>query len=235
MEINTPNIGIMQYNFKCFKAKDQNCTNNGKKALYYINPGYEKSENPMLHDLYKLLPSWNGVINASDRLAFDDDNNLENEMAKYEHKVVKDLLLDKYEPDSMRVYPNNYWDLSAITQKLSGFREGKKNINLTLTESSKGMKDFSFCILDKCKKWIEVESFYNISNTSLHDTQLCSCRLWLVRDYYATVEKYAEEYNLQTTDVMDRFGVIGLPESTERENWSYSDIFGMYKELSKDD
>lgn len=235
MEINTPNIGIMQYNFKCFKAKDQKCTNNGKKALYYINPGYEKSENPMLHDLYKLLPSWNGVINASDRLAFDDDNNLENEMAKYEHKVVKHLLLDEYEPDSMRVYPNNYWDLSAITQKLSGFRDGKKTINLTLTQSSKGMKDFSFCILDKCKKWIDVESSYNISNTSLHDMQLYSCRLWLVRDYYATVEKYAEVYNLQITDVMERFGVIGFPESTDRENWFYSDIFGMYKELSKDD
>jgi hypothetical protein len=185
------------------------------------------------HDLYKLLPSWNGVINASDRLAMlKDISDPGNEMAKYEHEVMKDLLLDKNEPDSMRVYPNNYWDLSAITQKLSCFREGEKTINLTLTQSSKGMKDFSFCILDECKNWIEVESVNNISNNSLNDMQLYSRRLWLVRDYYATVEKYAEIYNLQTTDVMNRFGVIGLPESSgrEKEKWFYSDIFGMYKE-----
>ena len=151
-------------------------------------------------------------------------------MAGYEHKVMKDLLLSKKEPDSMLVYPNNYWDLSAITQKLSGFREGMPTINLTLTQSSKGMKDFSFCILDKCRNWTEVESIYNISNTSLQDLQSYSSRLWLVRDYYTTVEKYAEIYNLQTTDVMDRFGVIGLPESRDTVNWIYSDTFGMYKE-----
>lgn len=72
--------------------------------------------------------------------------------------------------------------------------------------------------------------YYNISNTSLQDLQSYSSRLWLVRDYYTTVEKYAEIYNLQTTDVMDRFGVIGLPESRDTVNWIYSDTFGMYKE-----
>ena len=234
MEINTPNIGIMQYNFRCFKAKDKNSTNDGKKCLYYIKPGYEVLKPAMpYHDIYKLLPSWNGVINAADRLAMVDTKNISdlgNIMAGYEHKVMKDLLLSKKEPDSMLVYPNNYWDLSAITQKLSGFREGMPTINLTLTQSSKGMKDFSFCILDKYKNWTEVESIYNISNTSLQDLQSYSSRLWLVRDYYATVEKYAEIYNLQTTDVMDRFGVIGLPESRDTVNWIYSDTFGMYKE-----
>ena len=145
----------MQYNFRCFKAKDKNCTNDGKKCLYYIKPGYEESKTIMpYHDMNKLLPLWNGVINAADRLAMVDTKNISdlgNIMAGYEHKVMKDLLLDPQEPDSMQNYPINYWDLSAITQKLSGFREGIPTINLTLTKSSRGIKDFSFCILDKCK------------------------------------------------------------------------------------
>jgi CRISPR-associated endonuclease/helicase Cas3 len=239
MVITTPNVAIMQYNFKCFKAKDKKYNCKGKQQLYYINPGYEVNDPPMTnHDLSILLSSWNGVINAGDRLALVNDyksqKNGDNGFAWYEHKVINRLLLNKYAPDSMVNYPVNYWDLSAITQNLSEFRKSYATINLTLRNcSQQNETDFSFCVQDTLKNWIKVENIYKINNISLQDMRSFGGRIWLMRDYRATVEKYAEHNDLHPNEVMNRFGSISMPDNT-KVKWNYSDIFGMYKETNED-
>ena len=236
MVITTPNVAIMQYNFKCFKEQD-------KEKLYYNKPGYENDYPMPSHDLNKLLPSWNGVINAGDRLSVVSDykspKSGDNSFAWYEHKVIKRLLLNPGAPDSMVSYPENYWDLSAITQNLSEFRKDFPTINLTLRNCGQNEDDCSFCVQDKLKNWIKVENIYKINNTSLQDMRSFGSRVWLLRDYRASVEKFAELNNLHPNEVKDRFGLISMPDDSKgkrnyNRKWNYSDIFGIYKETNED-
>ena len=232
MAITTPNVAIMQYNFKCFKEKDK------REQLYYTKPGYENDYPMPSHDLKKLLPpSWNGVINAGDRLNvvidYKSPSSGDNSFAWYEHKVINSLLLNKHAPDSMVNYPANYWELSAITQNLSEFRKDSPTINLTLRNYDQNGDDCSFCVQDTFKNWFKVENIYRINNTSLEDMRAFGNRMWLPRDYRASAEKYAELNDLHPDEVMDRFGSISMPDDSKGK-WNYSDIFGMYKETNED-
>ncbi|WP_019001602.1 type I-F CRISPR-associated helicase Cas3f [Succinimonas amylolytica] len=229
----TPNIAIMQYNIKAFKYKNRKSWDNGKTCLYYTKPGYETAHPSMpSHDMKMLLPSWNNIINAADRLTMISDYktppNNGNIIAWYEHKVIKCLLYSN-EPDSTKEYPVSYWDLSAITQKLSRFRDSTPTITLTLKKCEPDENYYSFYIHDKQNNLTKVENIYNINNTSLQDIKLFNSRMWLMRDYGSTIEKYAVLNGIQSTEVMERFGTIEIPDYGNVANWNYSDVFGMYK------
>ncbi len=245
-ESSAPNIAIIQYNFRCFKAEDKKYQHNGNLYLYYTKPGYEAAQPSMpSHDLDKLLPSgWNGIITAADRLEMVTELKIPpqngNIIAWYEHKVINKLLLNKNEPDSMNNYPKNYWDLSAIPQQLSRFRDGNPTITLTFKKCDPDKNYYSFYISDKLNNLTEAKYIYNINNTSLQDLNLYNDRLWLIRNYHTSVEKYAELHGLQESDIMNRFGTIEVPDyGNDIVSWNYSDTFGMYKsgieELNKDD
>lgn len=234
-EITIPNVAVMQYNFKCFMAGNQKYTNNRDLCMYYRCPGYENSSLHMeSHDLSNLLQSWNGIINSVDRLVISSPN--DNKLAKYEHAVIKKLLLDKDKPDSMLNYPVNCWDLSAITQSLSTFRKSAPAVELTLRHPDPDVEECNFYVHDRERNWIKVDHIYEISNVSSQDLNLYRERLWLNRDYITTAEKYAELYGIRITDLQDRFGKINMPDYKNKNTvkWKYSDIFGMYKSYKED-
>ncbi len=232
-EITSPNVAVMQYNFKCFKAGNQEYSSDENLCLYYRYPGYESKSLPMpSHDLCTLLQSWKGSINSADRLTVPPEDG--NKFAKYEHEAIKKLLLNEDRPDSMVNYPFNCWDLSAITQNLSKFRESVPVIELTLRNSDPDSRECSFYMRDKNRNWVKVESTFKINNVSHDNLDLYSERLWLERDYMTAVENYAELNGIEMTDVMNRFGRINLPDYKNGDMWNYSDLFGMYKTDKED-
>lgn len=226
--IDKPNVLIMQYNYKCFIVEDRK-KNAGKNELYYINPGYER-DNPSMksHNLKELLKNWDGRIDPAERLV--NNENTANQMAKYEHAVIKEELFNKNQPDSMLNYPSNFWDLTAIAQNLSSFRKGAPSTELILIKKELDDDFASFCIRDRDNQWVNVEMANGIVKRTREDMTNYNGRMWLHKSYSSTVDNYSNISGLDEAIVMERFGKLNLPYYGNSITWYYSDLFGMYRE-----
>ena len=230
ISVRFPNVTVMQYNFRTFCARDKS-DKNGNPCCFYNRPGYE-TEKPMCsHDLKVLLPSWTGVIDASARLVYDKQGN--NEMAKYEHEIMERQLLNKRDrsPDAIFEYSCRYWDLSAIPQFLSPFRNSPPSIELVLKRTGDDENEVAFYEHDSFKNWAKVDKIYKITNVRSFDQATFGSNLWLDRDYMMSVERFAAKSGIDSEKVMDRFGGITFPANGSLKNWLYSDAFGLYRNI----
>lgn len=231
-EVKKPNISVMSCNCRCFKNEDRKDPD-GSLHLFYTKPGYELKDPAMpSHDLRELLNSWDGTIDASERLTRDAKG--KNMLALYEHNVLKKELFSQTS-DSMLKYPLEYWDLSAVAQNLSRFRNSQPSVDLTLRIDNKDSDEFGFFIKDRDKNWARVEKIYEITIVSSQDFELCRNRIWIDRNYINSAEQYASISGISCKEeVMNRFGEVAIPDyGVQNIRWKYSDLFGLYKDFEE--
>lgn len=227
-KIDKPNVIIMQYNYNCFLMGDKK-NKSGQPMLFYRNPGYERYKPAMnSHNLNELLDNWDGRINATERLVRNEKTN--NKIAMYEHEVMKEDLFNKHQIDSMQNYTSNYWDLTAIPQKLSPFRQVESTTALTLRKLDLDDEKYSFCVKDNEGEWVNVEKTNSIVNRKDDEMKLYQNRMWVLKSYRSAVDNCTNNYGLNEDVVMERFGILSLPDYKTQTVWYYSDLFGMYRE-----
>jgi CRISPR-associated endonuclease/helicase Cas3 len=228
-----PNIGIMQYNLKAFKASDKEGVN------YFIKPGYEDGWNQKLHshDLNKLVNevSLSENLNAIPRIKrpIQADKQL---LAFIEHQVTAMQLTNfsKVGANTLQGYLTDTWYLTALPQVLTPFRQSKPNINLFLfynehenncyfTEKDDAGKP----LLDINNQAINREIIRNIRHVPLTEKE--QQNVWLERDYQKLLINYIDEQWLTTCKrVSLRYGEINMVEQ-ENEHYEYNDQFGLVK------
>ncbi|MBO1896918.1 type I-F CRISPR-associated helicase Cas3 [Shewanella sp. BF02_Schw] len=222
-EVACPNVGIMQYNLKAFKANDK------QDGKYFIQPGYEDGWDKTLHshDLNKLVNEVriSESLNAIPRIKIPTqaDKQL---LAFMEHQVTAQQLTNftTFGANTLQGYLTETWYLTALPQVLTPFRKSEPSINLFLfynqnedtcyfTEKDQSGKP----LLDMNYQAINRENILNIKQVTL--TAKDKKNLWLERNYQQLLENYISEPWLVTPKrVSLRYGELNM---VERENAQY--------------
>ncbi|WP_018298694.1 type I-F CRISPR-associated helicase Cas3f [Fangia hongkongensis] len=232
-EIDAPNIGIMQYNFKAFQANDKT------DCKYFIQPGYENGINKALstHDLERLVDKQMLMhsITAIPRIQIPPVPK-EQQLAALEHYVTKNILaqFNAKGPNTLQGYLTETWYLTALPQVLQPFRLSEKSQNLFLVYN----ENLSCCYFTEKDKWGEIlsdinnnpvnrEKILDISHATLSAEALQN--LWLVRDYSNLLSQYIDVSgaSLATRAAVSlRYGELNI---VKRENtkYEYSDQLGL--------
>ncbi len=232
-EVESANIGIMQYNLKTYNANDK------QGGKYFIKPGYEDGWDKTLqnHDLYKLVNETriSKSLDAIPRIRIpnQEDKQL---LAFIEHRVTAMQLtnFERYGANTLQGYLTETWYLTALPQMLTPFRGSEASTNLFLfynenedrcyfTEKDETGKP----LLDVNRQAINRESIHNIKRIGIAEKERES--LWLERDYQKLLTKYLSEPWLTTRkSVSLRYGEINI---VERDNaqYEYSDQLGLVR------
>ena len=232
-EVLCPNVGIMQYNLKAFKANDK------QGGKYFIKPGYEDGWAQTLHnhDLNKLVNETriNESLNAIPRIKTPTqvDKQL---LAFIEHQVTAQQLTNfsAFGANTLQGYLTETWYLTALPQVLTPFRKSEASINLFLfynededscyfTEKDDAGKP----LLDINYQAINRGNIHNIKQIELTEKQ--QQNLWFERNYQQLLANYLSEPWLTTRKrVSLRYGEINM---VDRENaqYEYNDQLGLVK------
>ncbi len=244
-EVATPNIGLLQYNWKTVKTGDK------KLACYFSRPGYEFDGDIefnggvckaacVTHDLKQLVNA-SSIAERLDAIPRIDANPPDGfGLANLEH-IVTSHWLKRYHskgPETLQGYLSQYWYLTALSQVLNRFRDSESSIQLYLfLQKSTGL-----CFLQKDEKgWLIRDSVYqepcnmasnhNISQFSL--TQRQQERLWLSRDYKQILSIQAEQSGISLLNAALRYGELLFREPREYQSapsYLYNDNLGLFKE-----
>jgi len=224
-EVDSPNISLMQYNWKAFSDADRA----GEK--YFNRPGYEEKLMLATHDLKQLLDE-GAIANRLDAtVRIQKNNQLEyrTSLSDLEHVVTGSELTGyhRFGPDSLQGYLAQTWFLSALPQALNPFRKSEKATKLFLYFDERGDKYF-FAEKDDRGFPVEREDILNVSRDQENYSE--ENNLWLTRNYDYLLTKYSErsENEMSKRRLSLRYGEISLVmrESTEYE---YNDQFGLVK------
>ena len=232
-EVVCPNVGIMQYNLKAFKANDK------QDGKYFIKPGYEDGWAQTLHshNLNKLVNEAriNKSLNAIPRIKvpIQADKQL---LAFMEHQVTAQQLTNfsTFGANTLQGYLTETWYLTALPQVLTPFRKSEASINLFLfynenedacyfTEKDDAGKP----LLDMNYQAINRGNIHNIKQLELTEKQ--QQNLWFERNYQQLLVNYLSEPWLTTRKrVSLRYGEINMAER-ENAHYEYNDQFGLVK------
>ncbi|MCL1047541.1 type I-F CRISPR-associated helicase Cas3f [Shewanella electrodiphila] len=229
-EVEQPNIGLMQYNYKAYKEDDK------KGGVYFTRPGYEAKPMPT-HDLNKLinLPSLEKGINAIPRITPLDKSHGQH-LAGIEHRAISTLLTQYTQlgPQALQGYLDSTWFLTALPQLLHEFRQSEPSNKIYLVVNSDD-EDCYFTqkdeqgirVTDIYGDLINIENILQIVPVSLSNNERNS--LWLLRDYVDALDKYIDEDELSTRrQVSLRYGELSFA-ARDNDKYEYSDQFGLVK------
>ncbi len=218
-EIKEPNIGLMQYNFKAFKA----CDESGK---YFLRPGYEVNEQFATHDLKSLVDEQNLLerIDATPRILRPEVLDYKHSLSDMEHYTIhKDLThYEQIGANTMQGFLNEQWHLTAHPQIFHPFRASQESVALYLYyDEEQGRLTFA----EKDDRGMFVkdrEDIYNIEiiNPTVHR------RTWLERDYNTLLTLYADKHSETEEEISKVFGEINFIYR-EGANYIYSDEYGL--------
>lgn len=210
-DISTPNIAILQYNLKGMDGKNP----------AFCHPGYETSKRYSLdsHDM-------NDLVNASDLLTKVDAvprirKPFPLEPGKHlihlEHQVMQDFCdISAVGPDTLHGYFREYWWMTGLPQMLHPFRDGTPQIPLCLCYRNRKPKFYERA---RTGEYIAKEDSYHIEfATDMIDTT-AKKRLWLERDYIASLREQAlhpdyppEAEEARMESLSEKFGRITIPD-----------------------
>ena len=198
-DVETPNISLLQYNLKGLL----------QQKTVYCRPGYESEKNPLItHDLQELLigEPFADRLDAAPRISRKRTANPGENLADLEHEVIHQLLTDYHRqgPESLQGWLNGCWWLTAVPQRLVGFREGAPQLPVYLA-----LHDGEWRFVEKEKFGIinPIEVLFGIEREK-ELSPLESERLWLHRDYESLLGKLAKSSIEQAALI---YGEIGLP------------------------
>ncbi|AFJ02203.1 CRISPR-associated helicase Cas3, subtype I-F/YPEST [Methylophaga frappieri] len=248
-EVEHPNIGILQYNWRTLKYGDK------PREPRFCKPGYEVDGNlPKLkadgtkrhgamesHDIFtavdeKLIGT---RLDATPRIQ-ERQKNSKTPMALLEHAVIESQLTD-YEgkgPETLQGYIQWYWYLTALPQVLKRFRQSTKSVQLYRVTNGGG--DAWFTERDAKGEFSRLNTgefarhdiVYQITTTEL--TKVQTARLWLQRDYLQLLRIQSEMREEPLDQVATRYGEISLDVYSEstRKAYEYNDQLGLYEQES---
>lgn len=216
-----PNIGLLQYNWRAVKDRNQL----GKK--YFCRPGYEENQVLDTHDLSELIDvkAVAERIDAIPRIQKKEPLNFRKSLIDLEHRVTQ-MQLANYTgegPDKLQGYLAECWYLTALPQVLNPFRKSEPTTKVFLMyEPDKEGCEF----IEKDEQGFPVnrENILQISRQGINRNQEESA--WLLRDYDHHLRKYAEQQECSKRTISLKYGELSFVYR-EGEEYEYSDQFGL--------
>lgn len=244
-EIKTPNIGLLQYNWKTIRA------GNTAYGCFFSQPGYEFNEKVQVngqeriatcftHDLRQLV-SERAIAERLDAIPrIDEDPPERFGLAKLEHAVTAHWLkrYDAKGPESLQGYLTQHWYLTALPQALNPFRNKEANIHLyRYPDENDGL-----CFIQKDERgYVIRDAVYHepVNMAATHQirpftlTKQQQGRIWLMREYRQILSAYTENNSESLLHAALRYGEILIRNPSENElqsNYLYNDQLGLFKE-----
>ena len=218
IEVDEPNVGILQYNWKALR-NDRIC---------YRRPGFETNSMRLpSHDVTQLINQevLKKGITSIPRISFLDDPKV-NDFIELEHKHVQDLLKEKSTCNSMDLasFYSGPTMLTALSQKFCPFRkEDGNSIEVFLLEKERGGLGF-FEYSDG--EWKKIEQIYGITFEN-DDCNENKANIWKKMSYIDIVQRLCKIKGVSFNAVAKKYGGVCLDPN---KNWKYSDDFGFEEE-----
>lgn len=225
--VSAPNIAIMQYNLKGLWTKES--------QPVFINPGFENASNMLkTHDMRQLLDTklLAKSVNAIPRIKPATVLKPNYKIADLEHYIIGQYLTNYGEkgPAYLESWLKEIWFLTALPQKLNGFREGAQTYQLYWVVKQGEMR---FEVKNLSGEYIELhKNQYSIEIAS--DNMPLSSSMWLERNYIQALSDmiFDEELkydNNTLTKVSRRYGELAVPAYDIDKKLIYSDQFGLVR------
>ncbi len=222
-EVSSPNIALLQYNWRAIKEGDQ------EREKYFCRPGYEDQQILDTHDLCKLIKIREIAqsVNAIPRIQKPIPLNYRNSLTDLEHYVTQ-VQLANYRgvgPEKLQGYLAESWCYTALPQVLNPFRKSEPTTKLFLMYEP----DEDRCVFiekDDQGYPINRENILQIRKQAISGVQ--EKNLWLERDYVTLLEGYSEWQNSSKKTISLRYGELSFIHREDQE-YEYSDQFGLVK------
>ena len=225
-DISEPNVALMQYNLKAFKA----CDESGK---YFQKPGYEEENQFASHDLKVLMDEQklSERIDAAPRIAREKVLDYQHSFSDMEHYVIHDCLTDYRQTgaNTMPGYLDEQWYLTAHPQIFHRFRDSQQGINLYLYFDERKQ---TVTIAEKDERGEFVKDRGEIYEIELQES-ISHSRVWIRRDYEELLTQYSQKFKTTKEVVSKIFGEINFIYR-EGSHYRYSDLYGLKIKGSSD-
>lgn len=222
-EVESPNIGLLQYNWKAFKDGDR------ENQKYFKWPGYEEQLSLETHDLNQLIPveDISQRLDAIPRIKKNSTLNAQKSLVDLEHVVTRQLLTNyqNHGPENLQGYLTGSWCFTALPQILNPFRKAQKSIN-TFLIYDEDKESYYFAEKDDDGHPVNTETILAIHRIDISAVE--REKLWMERSYSDQVEKYAEQHDMSKKRVSLRYGELSFIERVDAE-YEYNDQFGLVK------
>ncbi|WP_322802845.1 type I-F CRISPR-associated helicase Cas3f [Vibrio alfacsensis] len=241
--VNSPNIGLLQFNYKGFKGSEQRV---------FLRPGYETDRATQLqtHDLYELVDQTSLIkgVNAIARIQKRDQLSPNNNLADLEHfataktlgteQIGKKLPTKSSKQDRfsrnrrtnttpwsehLHGHIHGFWWLTALPQYFKRFRKSEPSVEIYLVPRAHGME---FCLRDELGHLVAIERVLNIQHCPLAPEQ--QQNLWLQRDYRQLIDEYSPD-DAQVLSTAMKYGEISFIHRDGEQEYSYNDQLGLVK------
>ncbi len=221
-EVAKPNVGLLQYNWKTYKANDE-------KGAYFIKPGYEDKPLPN-HDLSQLLDV-TGIakcLDAVPRIKLPTQHAMNQLFSGIEHKATKQLLTEygHIQVNNIQGFLQHAWWLTGLPQTFQAFRRSTDSVNLFYVWDKQKQR-FYWAEKDEEGRPVNRESQLDIKSVDL--SRELKARLWLDRDYEHLLTQWAQTSDTNITLASLRYGEVNLTIYNESDRFEYSPQLGMYR------
>ena len=210
-DVNEPNIGILQYNYRHYHNNEQ-CA-----KTPFCHPGYQSKKDDLSSNNLEELVDTQELAEKLDATNRIEKNN-SSEFANLEHKVISNLLTSGSKGAStMQGWIEDAWWLSGVHQEYIRFRDSAKDEILFLTLSE------GFALPDGSG----APSAQNTVKTYLLEEKEMK-NIWLQRDYESLLKEQAGEKDLDEQAFI--YGEITLPtygEVLRAEEFIYNEQLGL--------
>ena len=225
-DIDTPNIGILQYNLKGLLEKED---------IVFCRPGYESKKHMLVtHDMTKLTEEkdlYKG-IDAVPRIIEAAELKADEKLADLEHAVMHDFKDRSFSGAAvLQGWLTGYWWLTALHQQFNRFRESSPEIKLYLCWKN---GTAVFCERGENGEFVKRDGVYQLSYAGNGD--FSDRRIWLPRQYQKALEQQItqddaddkQEYAEKMKHTSELFGEISILETAlGNKKMSYIDQFGL--------
>lgn len=221
-EINKPNISLMQYNYKAFKANDQ------EGERYFIKPGYEESITLETHNLMELIDreAIRLRLDATPRIQKPQNLHYTHSLSDLEHYVLQSDLAAYHRKgaDALQGFLNESWFLTAHPQIFHPFRASQESSKIFFLYDKK-RDEVYVAQKDDYGNYVNREGIMLINFVQTGQDE----RIWFKRDYKEVLKTYAEKENVDIETIAKMFGELSFIQAQGQE-YQYSDQFGLVKQ-----
>ena len=228
-EVDKPNVGLLQYNWKAFESEDK------AGGCYFKKPGYEGDMKMPLptHNLNEIMNVDDLALrlDASPRIQFTaqlEIKKLNNWFAGIEHKLTETLLTnyDNILVSNFQGYLQHTWWLTGLPQMFQSFRRSQPSVQLFYVWDENKQRCY-WAEKDDEGKPVNREQQRNIKSNDISVEQ--KSRLWLERDYLELLEQWTVNSDFSKRRMSLRYGELSLTIYKESDVFEYSPQLGMCK------